>query len=231
MAALDPFSATLTHDDILEEYRRLGIRPIGGGSGEGDPPADDDPKDDTDDNPDKDIDDNKDLGDAGKKAMKAEREARRTAEAASVAADKALKAAEKELRAIQKRLKDLEDADLSESQKVAKERDDLAERVKGLATKAREANGREAVRGAALKLGADAKRLDVIWKIVRSDVAYDDEDEPNNVQAVLAALKADHPEEFKPVIGKGDGGAGGGGKPKQGDFMRAAYQNSRGSGG
>lgn len=159
------------------------------------------------------------LGDAGKEVIRKEREARAVAE-------KSRKDAEKQLRDVSKRLKDLEDAGKSETQKVIDERDALKEKVAALATKAREANGREAVRTQALKMGADPKRLDVIWKIVRSDVAYDDEDEPNNANDVLAALKADHPEEFKPVVGKGDGGAGNNGKPK--DDPNAALRRALG---
>lgn len=162
------------------------------------------------------------LGDKGKAALQKERER-------SSNAEKARKEMEKANRDLAKRLKDIEDRDKTETQKIADERDALKERVETLAKKAREANGRESVRSAALKLGADAKRLDVIWKIVRSDLAYGDDDEPSNLTEVLSALKSEHPEEFKVITGKGDGGAGNNGKPK--DDPNAALRKAAGRSG
>lgn len=169
-----------------------------------------------------DLDQIQGLGDAGKEAIRKERERAANAE-------KARKDLDKQLRDANKRLKDIEDAGKSEAQKIADERDALRDRVDALAKKAREANGREAVRGAALKLGADAKRVDVIWKIVRSDLAYGDDDEPSNLNDVLNALKSEHPEEFKVSPGKGDGGAGNNGKPK--DDPNAALRRAAGRSG
>lgn len=169
-----------------------------------------------------DLDKVEGLGDAGKEVIRKERER-------AANASKALKDTEKLLRDTSKRLKDLEDKDKSDAQKLVDERDALREKVAALAVKAREANGREAVRSAAAKLGADAKRLDVIWKIVRSDLAYGDDDEPSNLTEVLSALKSDHPEEFKPIVGKGDGGAGNNGNPK--DDPNAALRRAAGRSG
>jgi len=169
-----------------------------------------------------DLDKVEGLGDAGKEAIRKERERATNAE-------KARKDLDKQLRDANKRLKDIEDRDKTETQKIADERDALKERVETLAKKAREANGRESVRSAALKLGADAKRVDVIWKIVRSDLAYGDDDEPSNLTEVLSALKSEHPEEFKVITGKGDGGAGNNGKPK--DDPNAALRRAAGRSG
>lgn len=150
------------------------------------------------------------LGDAGKEAIRREREAARKA-------DESRKAIERDLRAAQKRLKEFEDADKSESEKLAGERDTWQKSATDYRDRYRRVNAAELIRTKALDLGADPRRVDRIVRMVRPDVEYgDDGDDPTNVDALVTALKKSDADLFAPVVGKGDGGAGGSGKPKQG---------------
>lgn len=93
------------HDAALATYRRLGLRPVMGGSGEGDPAATPPPATEP---PKPEADDDK-LGEAGQAALKSERDAR--------------KAAERQMRDLEKQLADLT--------KAQKDRDDEEARKKG----------------------------------------------------------------------------------------------------
>lgn len=108
--------------DTLAEYARLGIRPISGGSGEDDVAAkaaadakateEAKAKADADAKAKADADETAKLGDAGKKALDAERDARS-------AADKRAKEAEKELAALRKKAEEDEAAKAKEAEAEA----------------------------------------------------------------------------------------------------------------
>lgn len=173
--------------------------------------SDDTQNDKTDDQTDKqddDADQIEGLGEAGKVALRKEREARAVAE-------KSRKDTEKQLRDAAKRLKDFEDAGKSELEKATGERDTWKESATDYRDKYRKANAAEQIRSKALELGADPKRVDRIVRLVRPDVAFgDDSDDPTNVDALVAGLKKSDADLFAVAVGKADGGAGGGGKPK-----------------
>jgi hypothetical protein len=165
------------------------------------------------------------LGDAGKEAIRKERER-------AASAEKARRDADKQIRDLSKRLKDFEDKDKTEIEKATGERDEALKTVAEYRDKYRKLSAAEVVRTEAIRLGADPRRVDRIVRMVRPDLEFDDDgDEPTNVKTLLAELRKTDDDLFKPVVGKGDGGAGNNGKPKSGDFMRAAYTSSRGSGG
>lgn len=110
------------------------------------------------------------LTDAGREAIKREREA--------------AKAAKAEARELAARIKALEEKDLPEAERTAKERDDLKSTNERLTAELRQERLTNAVITAAARLGfadpADAVRL--------IDVEYDDDDRPRDVDNKLAAL-------------------------------------------
>lgn len=121
--------------------------------------------------------------------------------------------------------------ELPEIERLRKQLERLESEKNELAAKTREADGREAVRTVAKRLGATEDSLNAVYRMVKSDIEFDDEGKPKGIDALLAEAKQIAPQLFKPTVGKGDGGAGNNGKAKDGDFMRAAYNHSRGSGG
>lgn len=126
--------------------------------------------------------------------------------------------------------KDAEDArkkaaekELPEIDQLRKQLERLESEKNDLASKTREADGREAVRGVAKKLGASEDTLNAIYRMVKNDIEFDDAGDPNNVNALLTEAKQIAPQLFRPSVGKGDGGAGSNGKAiPDSDFMRAA---------
>lgn len=111
MAARNRPGATPSHDGILAEYARLGIRPISGGDGTDDAAAKAaadakaaEEKAAAEAKAKAEADETAKLGEAGKKALDAEREARS-------AAEKAKKEADKELAALRKEKTDREEAE------------------------------------------------------------------------------------------------------------------------
>jgi len=162
------------------------------------------------------------LGDRGKEALRREREAARKAEAAR-------RQAEKELKQLRQRLAELENANKSEAERVVAERDSLKTEVEQLRAQVRAWRGREAVRAAARRMGADDKRLDLIVRAVKADLQFDDDGEPVNVDDLLNELKDTDPSLFKPIVPRVDGGSGTTTKPKQGknDWLRQAFAARR----
>lgn len=215
MPTINHTEDAMSSDELQALILKYGIRPVTGGSGE-------DESDDTDDNAGDDStgagsdkgDGKSGAGDGLKTALEKEREARKTAE--------------KTLRDKAKRLAELEDAGKTEAEKLAAERDTYKESSTSYRAKYRDVHAREVVRTEALQLGADPKRVDRIVKMVRPDLAFDDgDDTPTNVKQLLSELKKTDDDLFRPVVGKGDAGAGGGNKAKTGDFMRAAFAEKR----
>lgn len=132
--------------------------------------------------------------------------------------------------------KDAEDArqkaaqkDLPEVDRLKAENDRLTKLNADHAAKVRDADSRESVRATAKKLGAVEDSINAIYRMVKSDIEFDDDGKPTNVDGLLAEAKQIAPQLFKPAVGKGDGGAGKTTTAKKGDFMRAAY-DSRGGG-
>jgi hypothetical protein len=121
-----------------------------------------------------------------------------------------------------KRVQELEDASLTETEKLKKEAEDgrtLAESATG---KLRTVNLRDALAEKGFA-GARAKALARLL----SGVEYDDEDEPKNLDARLKAAEAEYGDIAKATGSGGfDGGVrGGGGKPQD---MNAAIRRAAG---
>lgn len=116
----------------------------------------------------------------------------------------ARKAAEKREKDLSKRLSDLENAGRSESDKVAAERDAAQARADRLAATVRTANGREATRSAAKDAGAPDP--DLVYRLIKADIDFDDDDEPTNIDRLLLDAKKEFPDLFKVKPGKADTG-------------------------
>lgn len=69
---------------------------------------------------------------------------------------------------------------------------------------------------------AGAQDTDRIFRMLKSEIDYDDDGKPENVADLVADLKTEYPELFKKKGGGGDlgGGAGSGKGGKKGDWIR-----------
>lgn len=162
-----------------------------------------------------------------------------TVEAAPVAAEdvSALKSAlekerlarkerDRELKETAKRLADLENAGKSDVEKLAAERDAWQQRYEAVATKAREATGREQIVAQATKAGAPNPEL--VYRLVRAELAYDDDGELTNAAEAIASARQQFPELFKTIPAKADTAAGMGSGPEaDGDWLRRALTARR----
>ena len=133
------------------------------------------------------------LGDAGKKAIAAEREARAAAE------DRA-----KEL---EKRIREFEDRDKSESERTSEKisalERDLADANERAATSELRIDGLEAARD------AGAKYPDAVWKLV--DVAKVNRDRngnPTNLEELVSEIRDSYPDLFRARAGRGSANGG-----------------------
>jgi hypothetical protein len=101
----------------------------------------------------------------------------------------------------EKRLKEIDDANLTEAEKL-KQRAEAAEaKVTGSQVRVAKA---EAEKAAAL---AKVVNPGVAYKLIRDDITFDKDGEPENIPALIAQLVKDNPY----LLGAGDGGGGGAG--------------------
>lgn len=128
------------------------------------------------------------LGDKGEKALKAERDARRKAE--------------REARALRDKVAEFENANKSETEKAATERDAALKRAEAAEQKVRNSNARAAVYEA---VGSTASPR-AVFALIRDDLEFDDEDQPTNVTELIAREKKADPTLFRASGGSGDGG-------------------------
>ncbi len=87
----------------------------------------------------------------------------------------------------------------------------------------RERDAKDATRDAAKKAGAPDG--DLIYRVLKGDIEYDDDGKPTNLKALIDDLKQTTPHLFKPATTRVDGGAGNGSKPGKDDMnsmIRAA---------
>jgi hypothetical protein len=117
---------------------------------------------------------------------------------------KAARDAAKQLKSIQAELDEIRNAGKPESEKLTTERDAAIKRAEAAETRAREANAKVAVSTAAAQ--ANAIEASAIFPLVSAQLEYNDDDEPTNVDDVLAAAKKSYPRLFKAAAGSGDGG-------------------------
>ena len=182
---------------LLAVTGRATLLPIAGGSGDDDAGGDDSDDDASDSDDDADGDD--DLGDKGQKALKAERERAEKAE-------KAARTARRELKALNERLAALEAAGKPDAERQAADAKRLQDERDAAVERAREKAGRAAVIDAATKAGA--RNPDAIYRSLRSDLEYDDDDEPVNVDELMEQARTDEPERFRPKRGGTDAAEG-----------------------
>lgn len=112
-----------------------------------------------------------------------------------------------------KRFADLETAGKSEAEKLAAERDRERQRAEAAIQRAREKAARAAIVAEATKAGA--RNPELIFRLVRDGVEYDDADEVTNAADLIAQARKEAPDLFRPAPGRGDAGSRdqGGGSP------------------
>lgn len=125
----------------------------------------------------------------------------------------ARKAADKTAKDLQKRLTDIENSGKSESEKLAARLEALEKdnQAKGKAIQERDA--RDAVKDAAKKAGAPDP--DLIFRVLKSDLEYDDDGSVSNLKPLIDDLKQTTPHLFKAPASKVDGGSGNSGNAKE----------------
>lgn len=135
------------------------------------------------------------------------------------------KAAKAEVKSLKAEVSKLSDAGKSEIEQVTAERDRLHGRLADLEKQIQETTGREAVRQSAK--GAGAPDVDIVYRVVRGDLEFNDEGMPVNVAALIASLKQESPALFRPS-GTADAGAGIGTAPKEADWLKTALRRKVG---
>ncbi len=111
----------------------------------------------------------------------------------------------KELKDAQQALKAREDADLSEVEKLKRDLTTVADERTHYQSQLRELRAKDAVVSAA----ALAIKPDAIWRMLRTDVEFDDDGQPANIKALVDGVKRDFPELFRSANGNADGGVNG----------------------
>ena len=144
-----------------------------------------------------------------KSALQAERDAR--------------KAADKTTKDLARELETIKNSGKSESEKLAARLEALEKDNQAKGAAIRERDAKDATRDAAKKAGAPDG--DLIYRVLKSDIEYDDDGKPTNLKALIDDLKQTTPHLFKPATTRVDGGAGNGSKPGKDDMnsmIRAA---------
>jgi hypothetical protein len=97
--------------------------------------------------------------------------------------------------------------------------------IEDLRKEVRAGKAEREVRTTAEKAGA--ANTDRIFRIIRTDIEYDDDGNPDNVADLIADVKKDYPELFKKRNGTGDLGGGGSSNKKsgKGDFFRQLIES------
>lgn len=107
-----------------------------------------------------------------------------------------------------KQITDQEDAQKSDLEKLTGERDDFKTRYETLEAKYRASIAESAVKDAATAAGAISAKA--VFALIRDDVTYDDDGQPENVAALIEKAQTDEPALFRKAAGRGDGGKGNG---------------------
>jgi DNA repair exonuclease SbcCD ATPase subunit len=113
----------------------------------------------------------------------------------------------KRLKDAESKLSQFETANQSEDEKRTQALKAAEERATAAESRYRAAIGRSAVTDAASKAGAISSRA--VYALIRDDIEFDDDGEPQNIDALIAAAKKDEPSLFRAAAGSGDGGKGG----------------------
>lgn len=128
-----------------------------------------------------------------------------------------------------RKLREKEDAELSETERLTKERDALTKERETWAAERRERDARDAVIEAASDEKVGARNPRAVWKLVKDDLDFDDKGDITNLASVLKQAKTDYPELFGRSVGSVDAGAGS--RSSGGAFdMNAMIRRSAGRG-
>lgn len=132
---------------------------------------------------------------------------------------------EKEARRLEKELKAIKDAELSETERLKQTLEERENELAQYRTEIRTNRAREA----AVQAAANAINPEAIWRMVRSDVTYDDDGNPENLAELVSAVKADMPELFRSPNGSADGGVGSGASTAMdlNDALRSLSRSAR----
>lgn len=131
----------------------------------------------------------------------------------------------KENATARKRLEEFENAGKTELERrdaALKAAEDRASTLEG---RLRDLSARSAVTDASTKANAISPRA--VYALIQSDLEFDDEGKPTNVDALIKQAQKDEPSLFRAAAGSGDGGKGNepvGGKRSLNDLIRAGLQ-------
>jgi seryl-tRNA synthetase len=159
-------------------------------------------------------------GDAGNTA--ATEAAAATAAAETKALQDELVSARTELKQAQKKLEERDNQDLSERERLVKERDELKSKLDSASSSARDLN----VQIAAQKLGVRQDALDVVARLVDWDKVSDPAD-PKAIERAVRDLLEKH-SYLSTVAGGADGGAGGAGSSSRQTDMNQLIRKAAG---
>jgi DNA gyrase/topoisomerase IV subunit A len=107
-----------------------------------------------------------------------------------------------------RKVKEMEDAKLSDTERLTKERDELKAKEATWAAERRERDQRDAALDALSSEKVGARNPNRLYRIVKDDLEFDDKGTLTNLDAVVRQAKAEFPELFGRAVGSGDGGAG-----------------------
>lgn len=133
---------------------------------------------------------------------------------------------EREAKRLQKELDKIAARDLTETERLQQElkaRDDELNTLRG---RERERNAEAVI----TKAATGAIKPEAIWRMVRSDIEYDDDGQPANVKPLIESVKREFPELFHARNGSADGGNGNGSAPATdniNDYFRELAKTAR----
>lgn len=137
----------------------------------------------------------------------------------------ARKAAEKSAKDLARELESIKNSGKSEAEKLAARLEALEKDVKSKSDALRDRDTRDAAIELATEMGTTPKTAGTIWKAIKNDVEFNADGTPSNLKTLLAEMKTENPDWFKPKTTRVDGGAGNGSKPGKADmnsFIRVA---------
>lgn len=140
--------------------------------------------------------------------------------------EKLSRAQTRELDTLKSKMKEIEDAKLSESERLTNENAELKRQMGELEKRFKTTTTRGALTSAAGKAGA--VHSDAVAKLIELDsVEYDASGEPTNIDKLIADAKKAWPTFFRVAGGSADGGSGGNGTPPPGG-MNALIRQAAG---
>lgn len=114
---------------------------------------------------------------------------------------------EKQAKQLEKELKAIKDAELSETERLKQQLEERDNELNEYRSQIRETRARDAT----VEAAKNAINPQAIWRMVRADVTYDDDGNPENLAPLIAGIQKDMPELFRSTNGSADGGAQGAG--------------------